>query len=95
MDGLDMGGDEAGAHLELLQRHAGDDAGALDRAVARDTVIAIQSSQQGRLAGAVSAVDDPAFACVDFEREVFEGLVFVEVDVGVAELDERLGGGSR
>src|SRR5262249_49513035 len=44
-DGLDVGSHEARALLERLQRHAWDDAGAADGAVAGDAVVAVQRAQ--------------------------------------------------
>src|SRR5580704_6820078 len=84
-----MRGHQAHAPFEDLERHSRLDAGALDAAANRDTMIPIQSTYESRLPRAITTVDDPALLRAHFERDFLQPRVLVEIDARIRETHEK------
>ena len=89
MISLQMRGNQAHAPFEDFKRHSRLDAGSLDAAANRDTMIPIQSTQESRLPGAVTSVDHPELLWAHFERDFLQARMLVKVDGCIRETHEK------
>jgi hypothetical protein len=87
--GLQVRRDIGDAELELLERHAGDDAGALDGAGGRDRVDRRTECAAAWTSGAVGAMHHPALARSHFQVDAAQDVHVVDEHVGVPQLHQR------